>query len=86
MNSELNLHNCVVQEFISDHTLVIIHTTLNTAPWKPTEKTIRDTSRLTKEILEKYYTIPVIENNASLQQACNQFNEELHHRAACPKR
>ena len=36
--SELNLHNCKVHEFISDHALIIIDTTLNKAPWQPTKK------------------------------------------------
>ena len=31
MNSELNLHNCTVHEFISDHNLVTIDTTLSKA-------------------------------------------------------
>ena len=31
VNSELNLHNCKVHEFISDHALVTIDTTLNKA-------------------------------------------------------
>ena len=89
MNLELNLHNCIVHGFISDHALVTIDTTLNKAPWEPTENIIRDTTRLTKEILEKYYTTPVIETNASLEQACDQFNEELNkmlNRAAPQKR
>ena len=88
MSSELNLQNYTVNEFISDHSLVTIDTTLNKAPWEPTQKIIRDTTRLTKEILEKYYAIPVIESNASLEQACNQFNEKFHkmlNRAAPPK-
>ena len=38
VNSELNLHNCRVHEFISDHALVTIDTTLNKTPWKPTGK------------------------------------------------
>ena len=38
VNSELNLHNCKVHEFISDHALVTIDTTLNKALWEPTEK------------------------------------------------
>ena len=86
---EPNLHNCKVHEFISDHALVTIDTTLNKAPWKPTEKIIRDTTKLTKETLEKLYTTPVIDGSASLKQACHQFNEELHKmldRAAPPKR
>ena len=74
MNSDLNLHNCTVHEFISDHALVTIDTTLNKVPWEPTEKVIRDTTRLTKEVLEKYYTMSVLESNASLEQACYQFN------------
>ena len=78
MNSELNLHKCTVHEIISDHTLVTIDTTLNKAPWEPTEKAIRDITKLSKTILEKYYTTPVTENNASLEQASDQFNEELH--------
>ena len=41
-------------------------------------QTIRDTTKLTKEKLEQNYTPPVIDSNASLKQACNQFNEELH--------
>ena len=28
--------------------------------------------------MEKFYTAPVIDGNASLKQACDQFNEELH--------
>ena len=28
--------------------------------------------------MEQNYTPPVIDSNASLKQACNQFNEELH--------
>ena len=31
VNSELNLHDCKIHEFISDHTLVTIDTTLNKA-------------------------------------------------------
>ena len=78
VNSRLNLYNCRVHEFISNHALVTIDTTLNKAPWDPTENMIRDTTRLTKETLEKFYTAPVIDGNASLKQACDQFNEELH--------
>ena len=78
VNSELNLHNCKGHEFISDHALVTIDTTLNKAPWEPTEKITRDTTRLTKETLEKFYTTPVIDGNASLKQACDQSNEELY--------
>ena len=36
-NSEVNLHNCKVHEFISDHSVVTIDTTLNKAPWEPTK-------------------------------------------------
>ena len=53
VNSDLNLHNCKIHEFISDHALVTIDTTLNKAPWKPTQKIIRDTTRLTKKTLER---------------------------------
>ena len=77
MNSELNLHNCKVHEFISDHTLVTIDTTLNKTPWEPTERVIRDTTRLAKETLEKFYTAPDIDDNFSLEQACDQFHDEL---------
>ena len=38
MSSEFNFHNCTVHEFISDHTLVTIDTTLNKTQWEPTEK------------------------------------------------
>ena len=62
MNSELNLHNCKVHEFMSDH---------------PTERVVRDTTTLTKETLEKFYTAPDIDDNMSLEQACDQFCEEL---------
>ena len=88
-NSELNLHNCKVHEFISDHALVSIDTTINIAPQEPTQKIIRETTKLTKETLERFYTAPVIDGNASLKQACDQFNEELHkilNRAASQKR
>ena len=78
VNSELNLHNCKVHEFISDHALVITDTTHNKTQLEPTEKVIRDTTRLTKETLEKFYTAPVIDANTSLKQGCDQFNEELH--------
>ena len=77
VNSELN------------HALITIDTTLNKALWEPTKKIIRDTTMLTKETLEKFYTAPVIDGNASLKQACDQFNEELHKmldRAAPQKR
>ena len=88
INLELNLHNCKVHEFISDHVLVTIDTTLNKALWEYTDKIIRDTTRLTEETLEKFYTTPVINGNAGLKQTCDQFNEELHKmldRAAPPK-
>ena len=49
VNSELNLHNCKVHEFISDHALVTIDTTLNKASWEPTEKIVWDNTKLTKE-------------------------------------
>ena len=77
MNSEFNLHNCKVLKFISDHALVTIDTTLNKTPWEPTERVIRDTTRLTKETQEKLYTTPDLDDNASLEQACDQFHEEL---------
>ena len=76
VNSELNLHNCKVHEFISDHTLVTIDTTLNKTTWEPTERVIRDTTRMTKETLEKFYTAPDIDDNMSLEQACDQFHDE----------
>ena len=69
INSELTLHNCIVHEFISDHNLVTTDTTLKKAPWETTEKTIRDTTKLTKENLEQNYTPPVIDSNSSLKQA-----------------
>ena len=75
MNSEVNLHNCKVHEFISDHALVTIDTTLNKTPWEPTEWVIRDTTKLTKETLEKFYTAPDIDDNMSLEEACDQFCE-----------
>ena len=87
--SEPNLYNCKEHELISDHVLVTFDTTLNKASWEPTENITRDMTRLTKETLEKFYTASVINGNASLKQACNQFNEELHkmlNRAAGPKR
>ena len=62
VKSELNLHNCKVHEFISDHALVTIDTTLNKTPWEPTERVIRDTTRLTKETLEMFYTVPDIDD------------------------
>ena len=89
VNSGLNLHNCKVHQFISDHTLVSIDTTLNKASWEPTEKIIRDTIRLTKETLEKFYTALVINGNVSLKKVSKQFNEDLHKmldRAAPPKK
>ena len=73
VNSELNLHNCKVHEFISDHALVTIDTTLNKTPWEATERVIRDTAKLTKETLEKFYTAPDIDDNMSLEQACDNF-------------
>ena len=88
VNSELSLHNCKVHEFISDHAPVTVDTTLNKALWESTEKIIRDTTGLTMETLEKFFTAPVINGNASLKQAGDQFNEELHKmldRAAPPK-
>ena len=89
VNSQLNLHNCKVHEFICDHALVTIDTTLNTAPLEPTEKISRDTTRLIKELLGKFYSTPVIDGNASLKQACDQLNEELQkmfNKAAPPKK
>ena len=89
VNSELNLYNCKLHEFISDCALVTIDTTLNKTPWEPTENVIRDTTSLAKEILEKFYIALVIDRNASLKQACDQFNEKLHKmldRAAPPER
>ena len=77
VNPELNLYNCKVHEFISDHALVIIDTTLNKMPWEPTERVIRDTTKLTKETLEKFSTAPDIDDNMSLEQACDWFHEEL---------
>ena len=68
-NSELNLHNCKVHEFISYH--VLVTNTFNKTPWEPTERVIRDTSKLTKETLEKFYTAPDIDDNTSLEQACD---------------
>ena len=78
MNSELDLHNCKVHDFISDHALVTIDTTLNKTPWEPTERVIRDNTKLMKETLEKFYTAPDIDDNTSLEQACDRFHEELH--------
>ena len=89
VNLELNLHNWKVHEFISDHALVTIDTSLNKVQWETTEKIIRDTTKLPKETLEKFYTAPVSDGNASLKQACDQFNEELHkmlNRAVPPQR
>ena len=74
IHTELILHNCIVHELISDHTLVTIDTTLKREPWETTEKTIRDTTKLTRENLEQNYTSPVINSNTSLKQACKQFN------------
>ena len=54
VSSELNLHNCKVHDVISDNALVTIDTTLNKTQWKPTERVIRDTIRLTEETLEKF--------------------------------
>ena len=66
-----------------------IDTTPNKTPWEPTERVIRNTTRLTKETLEKFYTAPDIDDNTSLEQACDQFHEELCKmldRAAPPKK
>ena len=71
VSSELNLHNCKVHEFISDHALVTIGITFNKAPWEPTERVIRDTTKMTKETLEKLYTAPNIDDNMSLEQTCD---------------
>ena len=54
-----------------------IDTTLKKTPWEPIERVIRDTSKLNKETLEKFYTAPDIDNNTSLEQACDWFHEEL---------
>ena len=35
-------------------------------------------TKLTKETLEKFNTAPDIDDNTSLEQACDQFHEELH--------
>ena len=78
INTELTLHNCTAYGFISDHTLVTIDTTLKKAQLETTEKTIRDTTKLTRENLEQNNTPPVIDSNASHIQVCNQFNKELH--------
>ena len=90
MNSELNHQTaqCIIHLWPNPSNYWH-HTQQGTMGTQLKKKTIRDTTRLTKEILEKYYTKPVIENNASLEQACNQFNEELHkmlNRAAPPKK
>ena len=77
VNSELNLHNCKVYEFIPDHVLVTINTILNKTPWEPTERVIRDTTKLTKETLEKFCTASDTDDNTSLELACDQFHEEL---------
>ena len=42
------------------------------------QRIIRDTTKLTKETLEKFYTTPVIDGNAHLKHVCDKFNEELH--------
>ena len=72
INTELTPQNCTVHGFISDHILVTIDTTLKKAPWETTEKTIRDTTKLTKENLEQNNTPPVSDITASLKKACHQ--------------
>ena len=78
INTELTLHNCIIHGFIFDHTLVTIDTTLKKAPWETTEKNNQETTKLTRENLEQNCTPPVIDSNASLKEACDQFSEELH--------
>ena len=88
INTELSMHNCIVHGFISDNTSVTIDTTLKKYHGETTEKTIRDTTKLTTESLKQNYTPPVIDSKTSFKQACDQFNEKLHKmldRAASPK-
>ena len=66
-----------MHEFISDHALMTINTTLYKTLWEPPERVIRDTTKLTKEPLEKFYTAQDIDDNTSLEQACDPFHEEL---------
>ena len=69
-NHELPTHG-----YISDHSLVTIHTNLFKEKYGKKVKIIWDTTRITKENLEANFTLPLFEEIILFSQAYNQ--EEL---------
>ena len=64
--------------YIPDHCMVSIDLHLHKLRYLKIEKTIRDRTKLTGKAMITNFNAPSIDVNDYLDQACHQFNTELH--------
>ena len=76
-NIKIQVTNCTMHGYMSEHSLVTIDTNLNKEKYGKNVKTIWDTTKMTKQNLEANFTLPLFEETTSNSQAYNQFDKEL---------
>ena len=76
-NGQLQMSNCRVNNYISDHAIITIDTIISKKEPPLTTKLIRDNSKLTKENMQTNYKEPTIEEDQGLGHAYEQLTKEL---------
>ena len=78
LHGKVKVTNATTHRYISDHYMVCIDLQLHKVSYPKIEKTIRDKTRITAEALLTNFTALILETDNSLDQACHNFNTELH--------
>ena len=71
------MSDCQVNNYMSDHVIITINTTISKKRPPLTTKLIRDNSKLTKENMQFSFKEPKIEDHLGLSHAYDQFTTEL---------
>ena len=82
IKSELKIITCSKHDFISDHCIVSVEVNIDKAQHQRTNKKVRYTTKLTKEVMMGNFHPTVMESGASLSEAFNQFIKEMLDRVA----
>ena len=76
-NGQLQMSNCQVNNYISDHAIITIDTIISKKEPPLTTNPIRDNSKITKENIQTNYKEPTIEEDLGLGHAYEQLTKEL---------
>ena len=77
LQSDVKVTNTTTHGYISDQCMVSIDLLLHKLRYPQIKKTIRDKLRITAEALLTNFKPPTIDNNDSVNEACNQLYTEL---------